>query len=68
MKNAVVSEDFPEQIRQMDSQMSILYSLTNMTGRICTNPEISAIYRDRGVELGKLFRELREPEHFKEIV
>lgn len=67
MKNARTKGDFSEQIRQMDTQMSILYALTNMTGRISTYPEISASYRDKGMELGEQFLSLREPERFKEI-
>ncbi len=67
IKNARTKGDISEQIRQMDSQMSTLYALTNMTGRIITCPEISEGYRDKGMELGETFLFLREPELFKDI-
>lgn len=67
MKNAKAKGDFSDQIRQMDTQLSILYAMTNMTCRISAYPEISASYRDRGMELGEQFLSLREPDKFKEI-
>lgn len=52
LQNARTKGDFSELIRQMDTQMSILYALTNMTGRISTAPEISAGYREKGMKTG----------------
>lgn len=48
-------DDPDELIRQMDDAIAVFYSLTSMTARIFTHPEISDAYRKKGVKLGADF-------------
>ncbi len=59
--------DLSERIRKMDAQMDVSYCMMNMTERIVANPQISMVYRDRGIALGEEFLSLLSKERFLTI-
>ncbi|MCR5486978.1 MAG: HD domain-containing protein [Lachnospiraceae bacterium] len=52
LKDAEKTGSITERIRRMDEQIIVCYSMMNMTERITANPEISRVYRDKGIALG----------------
>ena len=66
-KDASVKDDIGNKIRQMDAAFIACYSLMNITSRITSNPDISANYRKRGIEVGEYFLKLLKKENFLTI-
>ena len=54
-------------LRRMDSQISVCYTMMNMTSRLDKYPEIAMHYRRLGFEIGEQFIRLREKEDFEKI-
>jgi len=54
-------------IHQMDMELDSCYALMNMASRVSAYPQLDRIYRERGLEIGGLFRALTEPDDFAAI-
>ncbi len=59
--------DISALIVQLDRELSICYSLMNMTNRITTHPQIAEFYRKRGLAIGEEFFKLLDKERFLTI-
>ena len=67
LKDSRSNRTLCDQIRQMHEDIAVLYSLTSMTARIFTHPEISDVYRKKGVKLGIEFISLLDKDRFLQI-
>ena len=67
LKDAIEKEDLLAKIRQMDLQISVCYTMMNMTERLSEYPEIASHYRKIGTNIGSVFIQLREKENFTKI-
>ncbi len=67
LKDAMSKEDLLQRLRRMDMQISVCYTMMNMTYRLSLYPGIYTHYRNAGIELGRKFIEYRKKENFAKI-
>lgn len=67
LQDADCKGDLLSTLRRMDSQISVCYTMMNMTYRLDQYPEIAMHYRRKGFEIGEQFLRMREKEIFEKI-
>ena len=66
-QDAMAKGDLLPKLRRMDQQLSVCYTMMNMTDRLELYPEIAMRYRKEGFEIGELFIRFLEKKSFAKI-
>lgn len=67
-RDSMSKEDLLSKLRRMDMQISVCYTMMNMTGRLSGEyPEIAKRYRKEGMDIGEIFLNFRKKENFAKL-
>ena len=67
LRDAMGKDGVLPKLRRMDMQISVCYTMMNMTERLTEYPQIAGHYRRKGLDIGQIFLMLREKEEFAKI-